>query len=99
VQVVVKNPATGLPFPNNQIPSNLLDPVGSKLAAFYPLVSAGTSPTGQFVANDPATTVVDDYVSVSLRFPAEHCREANSPNHGQCSVTVSQAIRTHEMEW
>jgi hypothetical protein len=41
----------------------LLLAVGSKLAAFYPLVNAGTSPTGQFVANDPATTVVDDYVA------------------------------------
>jgi Carboxypeptidase regulatory-like domain/TonB dependent receptor len=63
VQVVVKDPATGLPFANNQIPTNLLDPVGAKLAAFYPQVNAGTSPTGQFVANDPATTVVDDYVA------------------------------------
>src|SRR6476469_11252634 len=27
-QVVIKNPLTGLPFPNNQIPASRLDPVG-----------------------------------------------------------------------
>jgi hypothetical protein len=63
VQVVVKDPTTGLPFANNQIPTTSLDPVGLKLAAFYPQVNAGTSPTGQFVVNDPATTVVDAYVA------------------------------------
>jgi Carboxypeptidase regulatory-like domain/TonB dependent receptor-like, beta-barrel len=63
VQVVVKDPATGLPFANNQIPTASQDPVGLSLAAFYPQVNAGTSPTGQFVANDPATTVVDAYVA------------------------------------
>lgn len=61
VQVVVKDPTTGLPFPNNQIPSTSLDPVGSKLAQFYPKIS-GTAPTAQFIVNDPATTVVDQYV-------------------------------------
>jgi|CZKD01.1.fsa_nt_gi outer membrane receptor protein involved in Fe transport len=60
VQVVVKNPTTGVAFPNNQIPT--LDPVGGKLAAFYPQIN-GTSPTAQFVVNDPATTVVDQYVA------------------------------------
>jgi hypothetical protein len=63
VQVVVKDPTTGQPFANNQIPTSSLDPVGLKLAAFYPHVNAGTSPTGQFVVNDPATTVVDAYVA------------------------------------
>jgi hypothetical protein len=58
-QVAVTDPTTGVPFPNNQIPT--LDPVGSKLAAFYPQI-AGTSPTVQFVVNDPATTIVDQYV-------------------------------------
>jgi hypothetical protein len=62
VQVVVKDPKTGLPFANNQIPASSLDPVGLKLAAFYPRVNAGTSPTGQFVVNDPANTVVDAFV-------------------------------------
>ncbi len=61
-QIVVKDPTTGLPFANNQIPSASLDPVGLKLATFYPHVSAGTNPTAQFVVNDPARTVVDAYV-------------------------------------
>lgn len=54
---------TGQPFANNQIPVASLDPVGVKLAAFYPHLTAGTSPTGQFVTNDPATTAVDAYVA------------------------------------
>lgn len=62
-QVVVKDPTTGQPFANNQIPSGSLDPVGAKLAAFYPHINAGTSPTAQFVVNDPAKTVVDTYVA------------------------------------
>ncbi len=61
-QLVVKDPTTGIPFPNNQIPTSSIDPVGLKLAAFFPQVNAGTSPTGQFIANDPARTVVDTYV-------------------------------------
>jgi Carboxypeptidase regulatory-like domain/TonB dependent receptor len=60
VQVVLNNPGTGQPFANNQIP--VLDPVGAKLAAFYPHIN-GTTPTAQFVVNDPATTVVDQYVT------------------------------------
>ncbi|HXX19302.1 MAG TPA: TonB-dependent receptor [Candidatus Acidoferrum sp.] len=60
-QVVIKNPATGLPFATNQIPSGLIDSVGQNLAAFYPHIN-GTSPTVQFVVNDPAQTGVDDYV-------------------------------------
>jgi len=61
-QVVVKNPLTGQPFTNNQIPGNLISSVGLKLAAFYPQIS-GTSPSAQFVVNDPATTVVAQYVA------------------------------------
>jgi len=60
-QVVVKDAKTGTIFADNQIPANLLDPVGLQLASFYPKVN-GTSPTVQFVVNDPANTVVDAYV-------------------------------------
>jgi hypothetical protein len=63
VQVVVKDPTTGVAFANNQIPSGALDAVGSKLAALYPSVNAGTNPTGQFVVNDPSTLVQDVYVA------------------------------------
>ncbi|MGA2982718.1 MAG: hypothetical protein ABSG32_02820 [Terriglobia bacterium] len=62
-QVVVKNPLTGQLFANNIIPTTSQDPVGLKLAAFYPQNIEGTSPTGQFVVNDPASTVVDAYVA------------------------------------
>ena len=61
-QVVIKDPTTGLPFANNQIPLGSLDHVGTQLAALFPQINAGTSPTAQFIANDPATTVVDTYV-------------------------------------
>ncbi len=63
VQVVVKDPSTGQVFPNNQIPSTSLDPVGAKLAAFYPQIDAGTNPTVQFVVNAPQQVVVDAYVA------------------------------------
>ena len=63
-QKTITNPFTGKPFPNNIIPASLLDPVGSKLAAFYPAPNI-TGATGgvNFVANDPATTVVNNYVA------------------------------------
>jgi hypothetical protein len=61
-QVVVRDPATGLAFANNQIPASRLDSVGLRLAALYPRLS-GTSPSGQFVVNDPQRTVVDAYVA------------------------------------
>jgi hypothetical protein len=62
---VVKDPTNGTPFPGNVIPSNRLDPVGSKLAAFYPTPNVAGAPSGKgnWVANDPATTIVNDYVA------------------------------------
>jgi outer membrane receptor protein involved in Fe transport len=62
LQVVVRDPSTGLAFANNQIPTNRLDPVGLKLAALYPQLN-GASPSAQFVVNDPQSTVVDAYVA------------------------------------
>jgi hypothetical protein len=35
-QVTIKDPLTGLPFPNNQIPASRLNPVGVKLASYFP---------------------------------------------------------------
>ena len=63
--LTVKNPATGVAFPNNQIPASLIDPVGVRLGAFYPAPNAGNgSATGtNFIANDSATTVVNNYVA------------------------------------
>jgi Carboxypeptidase regulatory-like domain/TonB dependent receptor len=47
------------------IPSNLLDPVGLKLASYYPDPNVPGAAPGKanFVANDPANTVVDAYVA------------------------------------
>jgi hypothetical protein len=36
VQVTIKDPLTGLAFPNNVIPANRLNPVGVKLASYLP---------------------------------------------------------------
>jgi hypothetical protein len=33
---VIKDPLTGLPFPGNRIPANRLNPVGAKLASYFP---------------------------------------------------------------
>jgi trimeric autotransporter adhesin len=35
-QVTIKDPLTGQPFPNNQIPASRLNPVGVKLASYLP---------------------------------------------------------------
>jgi hypothetical protein len=61
----VINPATGQPFPGNIIPAALLDPVGSKLAAFYPVPNVPGAPSGKanFSANDSAQTVTNTYVA------------------------------------
>lgn len=61
-QVVITDPKTGNPFPGNQIPASLLDPVGQRLAAFYPQIS-GTTPTVQYSANVPLRTTRDAYVA------------------------------------
>ena len=62
---VVKDPKTATPFAGNIIPASRLDPVGSKLALFYPApnVPGALSGKGNFDANDPATTTVNDYVA------------------------------------
>jgi outer membrane receptor protein involved in Fe transport len=63
-QKTITNPFTGKPFPNNIIPASMFDPVGAKLAAFYPAPNiTGASGGVNFVANDPATTVVNNYVA------------------------------------
>jgi hypothetical protein len=63
--ITVKNPATGTPFANDQIPGSLIDPVGAKLGAFYPAPNAGNgSGSGtNFISNDSAATVVNNYVA------------------------------------
>ena len=60
----VVDPLNKTPFANNIIPANRLDPVGAKLAAYYPApnVPGAASGKANFRANDPAQTVTDDYV-------------------------------------
>ena len=45
--VTVKDPATGLPYPNNQIPTSQLNPVTQKVLPFYPLPNFGSSTVQQ----------------------------------------------------
>jgi hypothetical protein len=61
----VIDPLNKTPFPGNIIPVSRFDPVGAKLAAFYPApnVPGALSGKANFLANDPITTPVDDYVA------------------------------------
>lgn len=59
-KVVLKNPFTGQPFPNNQIPTSLLNATSLKAQSFfYPLPNFGgpTTQSGNYRAQDPATQV------------------------------------------
>lgn len=46
---MIKDPLTGDPFPNNQIPQNRIDPIAAKLQSFYPapnITGTGSAGTG-----------------------------------------------------
>jgi hypothetical protein len=61
----IKDPLTGQPFAGNIIPASRMDPVGAKLAALSPAPNVLGSSAGSidFVANDPANTVINNYVA------------------------------------
>ena len=61
----IVDPLNKTPFANNIVPANRLDPVGARLAAYYPApnVTGASSGKANFRANDPAQTVTDDYVA------------------------------------
>jgi Carboxypeptidase regulatory-like domain/TonB dependent receptor len=61
----VIDPSTGQPFPGNILPTKDIDPVGARLAAFYPAPNVPGAPSGKanFVANDSAQTVTNTYVA------------------------------------
>jgi hypothetical protein len=61
----IVDPLNKAPFANDMVPANRLDPVGAKLAAYYPAPNVSGAPSGKanFLANDPAQTVTDDYVA------------------------------------
>ncbi|MDE1163040.1 MAG: TonB-dependent receptor [Acidobacteriaceae bacterium] len=65
---VVTNPYTGLQAVGddgtlNKLPSSVLDPVGVKLAAFFPNpnVSGAAANTNNYRVNDPTTAIVNAY--------------------------------------
>jgi len=47
----IYDPATGQPFPNNQIPANRLDPVAARLVNLFPLPTDPTRQTNNFARN------------------------------------------------
>lgn len=59
---VIYDPTTGLPFPGNVIPSGRINPLATKLLAFYP---AANRPNGTFQAK-PRTDQNDDQVLVRI---------------------------------
>ena len=61
----VRDPLTASPFPGNLIPSSRLDPVGAKLAAFYPApnVIGAQSGNANFLANNAVRTPVNTHVA------------------------------------
>jgi len=58
---VVRNPATGTPYPGNVIPASQLDPVGAAVAGLYPEpnVDGARSRNNNFRANQPITNPTD----------------------------------------
>ena len=64
-----RDPFSGQPFPGNRIPSFFLSPIGSALAALYPLPNRNT-PFANYVASPNQTDDVDQFdVRVDHAFP------------------------------
>jgi hypothetical protein len=62
--VTIKNPLTGVPFPNNIIPANLISPVGSSLVSQYPAPSLPTptgAPSNNFFLNGNQIEHMNEY--------------------------------------
>jgi hypothetical protein len=58
------NPITGMPFPNNTIPSSLVSPVAQKILSLYPLPNAGDLTavhSANFIANRDTTYDSNQY--------------------------------------
>jgi Carboxypeptidase regulatory-like domain/TonB dependent receptor len=80
ISTAIKDPLTGQPFPGNIIPASRLDPVGAKLAQFYPApnVTGALAGSVNFIANDPAATVINNYVA-----RIDHVFDANNRIFGR----------------
>jgi hypothetical protein len=62
--ITIKNPLTGVPFPGNIIPSNLISPVGQSLLSQYPapsLPTAAGAPSLNFFLNGNQTETLNEY--------------------------------------
>ena len=55
VPVIIKDPLTGLPFPNNIIPPSRIDPNGTKILNFYPLPNINIDPSYNYTTQDSAS--------------------------------------------
>lgn len=90
---VVKDPLTGAPFAGNRIPASRFDPIGAKLAAFYPTpnVPGQGSGNANFSANQAVGTNIDTHV---LRI--DHAFSENDRGFlrllGQRSITNNGAV-------
>jgi hypothetical protein len=73
---VITNPSTGLPFPGNIIPANLLDPVSVKVAnALLPLPNSGTQWVGvenQNLDDTQYLMKIDHMISSSNQFSGRY---------------------------
>jgi Carboxypeptidase regulatory-like domain len=68
--IVLNDPSTGQPFPNNQIPTSLLSGVSQKVQSYaYPLPNTGPvgSTANNWVANEPGLTGFTDWNSIDGR--------------------------------
>ena len=61
--IPIRDPRTGLPFPNNVIPADRIDPTGAKIAALYP---APNRAGAQNFVSTPSQTFDADLVTVRL---------------------------------
>ena len=56
IPVTIKNPLSGVPYPNNTIPTSQLSPIGLALVSFLPLpttpTAAGSLPKNNYTYND-----------------------------------------------
>jgi Carboxypeptidase regulatory-like domain len=64
----VKDPASGLPFPNNQIPSSRIDPVAEKVLSYWPVPNEAGNVNNFYRAapQDQTTPVYDGKIDYQL---------------------------------
>ncbi len=62
--IIISNPLTGVPFQNNQIPANLINPVGQAILKQYPAPSSPTTsgaPVNNYALNGAQTESMNEY--------------------------------------